>query len=84
MIDTAFEELLLGWSVGLGCLQDLGSTATRFLPSGLVGEFGSLSRVFLPVTRVLNSIRFLLAFVNDATVYTVFLLAIDNVATLAE
>ena len=84
MTNTAFEELLLGWSVGLGGLQDLGSTAACLLPSSLIGEFGSLSRGFLPVTRVLDSIGFLLAFMNDATVDTVFLLAINNVAALAE
>ena len=83
-IVTAFEELLLGWSVGLGCLQDLCSTAACLLPSRLIGEFGSLGRGFLPITRVLDSIGFLLAFVNDTTVDTVFLLTIDNVAALAE
>ena len=82
--NTAFEELLFGWSVGLGGLQDLGSTAACLLPSSLIGEFGSLSRGFLPVTRVLDSIGFLLAFMNDATVDAVFLLAINNVAALAE
>ena len=84
MIDTALEELLLGWSVGLGSLQNLGCTAACFLPSSLISEFGSLGRGFLPVARVLNSIGFLLAFVNDTTVDTVFLLTINNVAALAE
>ena len=37
LTNTAFEELLLGWSVGLGCLQDLRSTAACLLPSGLIG-----------------------------------------------
>ena len=84
MIDTALKKLLLGWSVWLRCLQDLGSTATRFLPSGLIGEFGSLGWGFLPVTRVLDSIRLLLAFVNNTAVNAVFLLTINNVAALAE
>ena len=84
LTNTAFEKLLLGWSVELGCLQDLGSTAACLLPSSLIGEFGSLGRGFLPITRVLDSLGFLLAFVNDTTVDTVFLLTIDNVATLAE
>ena len=84
MTDTAFEELLLGWSVGLGSLQNLGCASACLLPSSLVGEFGTLSRGFLPVARILNSIGFLLALVNDTTVDTVFLLTIDNVAALAE
>ena len=84
LTNTTFEELLLGWSVRLGCLQDLGSTAACLLPSSLIGEFGSLGRGFLPITRVLDSIGFLLAFVNNTTVNTVFLLTIDNVAALAE
>ena len=54
------------------------------MSSSLIGKFGSLGRVFLPVTRILDGIRFLLAFVNDTTVDTVFLLAVDNVASFAE
>ena len=54
------------------------------MPSSLIGEFGSLSRGFLPITRVLDSIGFLLAFVNDTTIDSEFFLTVDNVATLAE
>ena len=84
MIDTALEELLLGWPVGLCRLQDLSSTTACLLPSSLIGEFGSLGRSFLPVTRVDNSIGLLLAFMNYTAVDAVFLLAIDDVAALAE
>ena len=78
------KKLLLGWSVRLGCLQDLSSTTACLLPSSLIGEFGSFGRSFLPVTRVDNSVGLLLAFMNYTAVDAVFLLAIDDVAALAE
>ena len=81
--DRANESWELGVLFAFTSLWINGRLCVRVLATG-VGEFGSLGRGFLPITRILNSIRFLLAFVNDATVYTVFLLAIDNVATLAE
>ena len=84
LTNTAFEELLLGWSVGLGCLQDLGSTAACLAPKVVIGKFGTCFRALFEITRVLDSIGFLLAFVNDTTIDSEFFLTVDNVATLAE
>ena len=84
LTNTAFEELLLGWSVGLGCLQNLGSTAACLAPKVVIGKFGTCFRGLFEITRILDSIRFLFAFVNDTTIDSEFFLTVDNVATLAE
>ena len=84
MTNTAFEELLLGWSVGLGSLQDLSSTAACLTPKVVIGKFGTCFRALFEITRILDSIGFLLAFVNDTTIDSEFFLTVDNVATLAE
>ena len=84
LIVTAFEELLLGWSVGLGCLQDLGCAAACLAPKVVIGKFCTCFRALFEITRILDSIRFLFAFVNDTTIDSEFFLTVDNVATLAE
>ena len=84
LTNTAFEELLLGWSVWLGSLQDLGSAAACLDPKVVIGKFGTCFRALFEITRVLDSIGFLLAFVNNTTINSEFFLTVDNVATLAE
>ncbi len=78
LTNTAFEELLLGWSVGLGSLQDLSSTAACLTPKVVIGKFGTCFRALFEITRILDSIGFLLAFVNNTTVDSEFFLTVDN------
>ena len=79
VVELLVEDLLLGETVWLCGLEDLGGTQACLAPAVVVGEFGALCGSLLPVARVLDLIGFLTAFADNTTaLVAVLLLAIDD------
>ena len=68
--------------VGFVCVKDLFREPTRLAEQVEMGQFCSLRRFLLVVTRIADGIGFLYAFVDDATVIgTVLLHSVDDALT---